>query len=139
MCSVGAMTDDTSAIAANVKRLRQRAGMSQAALAEAMRAEGAEHWHQNTVSRIEQGSRTLVMRDLRALLRVLGPEVTRGTDMEEGAARLNRRALELVSIPRLRAAEAKFESGLRDVRAVLYAMGENVPYDEEDSGADQDG
>lgn len=131
------MSDDDSLVAANMKRLRKAAGLSQAELARRMRDAGLD-WHQNTVSRVENGTRAVTgYREVRGLLAVLGPEVTLGTEAEDAAGKLSRRMLEFVSIPHLRAAEANLESALREVRGVLYAMGEDVPYDEEGGDGEQ--
>lgn len=74
-------TPDDAVLATNVARLRQAAGMSQTALADAMRAEGQDHWRQTTASRVERGRQRLTAGEVLALQRILGPDVIHGTAM----------------------------------------------------------
>ncbi len=59
-------------IGANLRTLRERAGMSQAAVAAAMTERG-HSWHQSTVARVETAAQSLRLReavDLAAILQV---------------------------------------------------------------------
>lgn len=72
------LTDDDRVVAANVERLRKRAGMTQAELAHAMYSAGQTHWRQNTVSRVEHGRQKMGFEDLEAISGILG-DVLAGT------------------------------------------------------------
>lgn len=75
--------DDLRTVGQNIAKLRGIAGLKQAELATAMRAAGATHWHQNTVSRIENGKQRIAIRDLRPLSGILGEGVLEGTVLSE--------------------------------------------------------
>lgn len=62
----------------NLRALRERKGMSQAALAEAMRALG-KRWHQTTVARIEAGQREVRFKEIVDLAAILGVTTDRFT------------------------------------------------------------
>lgn len=72
---------DDDLLAANVARLRRSQRLSQAALAEAMRAQGMTHWHQTTASRVELGRQRLTGGEVLALQKILGNEVIAGTEL----------------------------------------------------------
>ena len=62
------------AFGASVRARRQALGLSQSRLAELMREQGQTNWHQNTVSRLEKGERSVItLGDARALEGILGP------------------------------------------------------------------
>ena len=75
----------------NVRDLRVASGLSQTALADAMRVAGLEHWRQTTVSRIERGTQVINMGELKALEAIVGEGVLRGTELEEGMRKAGRR------------------------------------------------
>jgi transcriptional regulator with XRE-family HTH domain len=86
---------DDDLLAANLKLLRERAAMSQAALAAAMTERG-HPWHQSTVTRIERGTQQLKGGELVALGAILGVSIDRftwtspeafGTDLIQQTAR----------------------------------------------------
>lgn len=64
--------DDAAVIAENIRRLRKEKGLSQAALAAAMREADQGHWHQTTVSRVERGAQRLNLDEAEALGEILG-------------------------------------------------------------------
>lgn len=100
-------------------RLRRAAGLSQAALAEAMQKRG-HAWHQNTVSRFEMGLRRVNGLELRHLAMILGPEILR--PMSRTLAPLGRGindAIERGTVMRLRRLEASLITDLEDVRQML--------------------
>jgi transcriptional regulator with XRE-family HTH domain len=72
--------------AANLKAAREDAGMSQETLAARMRAEGHSAWKQQTVTKVENNTRRVLLAEAHALARILdvpgeqlaqAPEVTR--------------------------------------------------------------
>ena len=65
-------------LAWNLKVLRERAGMSQAALAEAMTGRG-HPWHQSTVYRVESGRQTVKFEEVAALAEILHTSMDRFT------------------------------------------------------------
>ena len=67
---------DDALFAYNLRKLRERAGMSQAALADAMRARGRP-WHQSTTGRIETGRQPPSYSDARAAAAIFGVPVER--------------------------------------------------------------
>lgn len=73
---------DDDALAANIARLRRSQRMSQAKLADAMRAHGQTHWHQTTASRVELGKQRLTGAEVVALQQILGDEVIAGSELD---------------------------------------------------------
>jgi transcriptional regulator with XRE-family HTH domain len=116
---------DKEVIGANVARLRKAKGLSQTALAKAMRTAGHD-WHQNTVSRIENGRQAVHMREMEHLEPVLGGDLLDGTKFaatfaeqwksfgEEMINRLVQRRLETAE-----SALAKATEELRQLRELL--------------------
>jgi ribosome-binding protein aMBF1 (putative translation factor) len=83
---------DKVRVGQNVRDLRAAAGLSQVALADAMRNAGMDHWRQTTVSRIENGAQTITNTgELKALEAILGDGVMRGTDFEDMMRKAGRR------------------------------------------------
>ncbi|AZL10548.1 hypothetical protein CXR26_16000 [Brevibacterium aurantiacum] len=69
-------------IGENVRMLRKSAGLSQAQLAEKMRAAGRDTWWQTTVSRVENNSQAVEdLEDLEVLGDILKGSVTKGTPL----------------------------------------------------------
>lgn len=75
------LSDDDVRIGWNLARLRKERGLSQSALAETMR-EAGHGWHQNTVSRIENGQQSMAMSEMEMLETVLGGGLLAGTDIQ---------------------------------------------------------
>lgn len=118
-------TDD-GVVGANVSRLRKRAGLSQTALALAMREAGQTHWRQNTVSRVETGRQSLNVGEFRALSEILG-NVLEGTPLGDRLAEAGRSLVRNIVAVRLRNAETalgKVETALAqaldEVRTLRY-------------------
>lgn len=62
-------------VAANVRRLRELAGLKQAELVDQLRKDGLEDWHPTTLSRTESGERPVRLSEAHVLARVLGVSV----------------------------------------------------------------
>jgi transcriptional regulator with XRE-family HTH domain len=74
-----------SRLGMNVRRLRDKKGMTQAALAEAMTERGWQ-WHQSTVARVESGQQSVRFAEAEALIQILGTTLDMLTlHSEEGA------------------------------------------------------
>lgn len=58
--------------AANAKAAREAAGLSQESVAAAMRERGHEAWKQQTVTKVENGGRRVLLAEARGLAAVLG-------------------------------------------------------------------
>ncbi|MCT1618497.1 helix-turn-helix domain-containing protein [Janibacter hoylei] len=122
------MTDEAEAddkrVGSNVRFARQEKGLSQAALAESMRAEGQAHWRQTTVSRVERGDQKIAVGEIRALERILGPgTVLAGTDTDQAMRAIGLSVERGVALRHLRrVAESLKESAelVQDLRA-MYA------------------
>lgn len=119
--------DDAEVIAFQVARLRRHHGMSQTALAEAMRGAGKTHWRQNTVSRIESGKQGLTVSEVSALRTILG-DVLAGTSFSEKARQIADAITERATATRLRNAEAALstaqefiEQALKEIQALRTA------------------
>lgn len=69
-------------VAANVKRLREQAGLKQAALVDLLRVNGLADWHPTTLSRTESGERPLRMSEAVVLARVLGVDLATLVEMD---------------------------------------------------------
>ncbi|WP_324650984.1 helix-turn-helix transcriptional regulator [Georgenia sp. H159] len=63
---------DDERFAANVRRLRERQGWSQAELAKRLREAGYDQFHATTISRIENGERGVRLSEARAISVILG-------------------------------------------------------------------
>lgn len=84
--------------AANLKAARERAGMSQETMAQRMRHAGYASWKQQTVTKVENAARRVLLAEARALARILGltdaeltqpPETVRdGLALREAVSRL---------------------------------------------------
>lgn len=66
------ITASDRTLSQNVTRLRKVCGLSQAALAEAMRERGQGHWRQTTVSRIETAKQAVSVGEAVELAAILG-------------------------------------------------------------------
>ena len=84
---------DGATVGANIRQLRKQRGMSQTALAEAMREAGQSHWYQTTVSRVELGTQGLDLDEAGALEDVLGGGIWAGTQIKIKPQMLNSTAL----------------------------------------------
>src|SRR4051812_21058121 len=86
-------------LAENVRKLREKAGMSQTALAEQMRERG-HNWHQQTVGRVESGTQPVRYSEAVALGAILRaslnqftwspPEVTADYLLNQSIAQIHR-------------------------------------------------
>lgn len=106
---------------ANVARLRKEKGLSQTALAEVMREQGHD-WHQNTVSRIENGRQSLSVGEVRHLGRILGGNVLAGTALGKSMSELASTLTDAAIANGLReavAALAKAMEALTDVQELI--------------------
>ena len=115
-------------------RLRERreaAGLSQVALADAMRNAGMDHWRQTTVSRVERGTQGVKPWESAALDKILGATTSDAARIEATLADV--RTTGANAIARMDAAEEAadmlvhwFRSGIalhpNDFRAVLEAV-----------------
>jgi transcriptional regulator with XRE-family HTH domain len=117
-------------IAANVRRLREHAAMSQAALAQAMSDQG-HGWHQQTVYKVENGTRPLRAAELLAVAAILnvgldrftwtGAEANGTALVYDAAATLRARRYELILATRaLLAARGRAERILATSAASEY-------------------
>lgn len=64
-----------------IQKARKAAGLTQGQFAEALRARGLDDWYQSTVSRTENGLRTLRTRETRVINAFLGVNVHEGTSL----------------------------------------------------------
>lgn len=94
---------DQALTGANVARLRKEKGLSQTALAVAMR-EAGHQWHQNTVSRVENGAQELNFNEISDLTDLVGP-VLHGTGLERTLQRAGKNIVDQGILSRLRKAE----------------------------------
>jgi transcriptional regulator with XRE-family HTH domain len=78
------MDEDGVRIGRNLVSLRKEKGLTQTALADAMREAGQDHWRQNTVSRVEGGQQPLNLGEIRALSRIVSARLLEGTELAEG-------------------------------------------------------
>lgn len=76
MCHIWHVTSYAEAITANIRAERARKHMSQAGVAEGMRAYGFTNWRRPTVSRVEYGYRQILAVELLALADVFGVPAT---------------------------------------------------------------
>ena len=149
-------TDKGTPLGGNVRRLRKREGMSQAGLAEQMRAQGHENWHPTTVSRVENGQQHPRVTEIAALQRILGPEVIAGpaggaadapaprgraVDVlfrsvfgEGGDSGVATRIDKLVVLPQLQQARAELVAAIERIDKVRYMLGDDVPGMGDDDG-----
>jgi transcriptional regulator with XRE-family HTH domain len=107
-------TDFNQRVAANIRRFRRAAGMSQAELAYELTARGFS-WVQQTVVRVENGSQPLKLEEAEAVGKVLGVDVSvlsQSAENKEIAAAVAdlRAALEGISHSRRRIAELEDEA-----------------------------
>lgn len=138
-------------IGTNLRALRQRKGLSQTALGEAMAERGMTAWRQTTVSRVEQGTRSLYVDELEALEQILGGGLWASTKLAQGVQMIAVAGLQTQMRSRLRklreevdeleemldvlarlAAKAVRANGLHDFAA--EAGGEVVSVEEGDDG-----
>lgn len=108
--------DDRDVIAFHVTRRRKALGLSQEALAEAMREAGQAHWRQTTVSRIENGKQELTVRELRSLEGILG-NVMAGTRISEAASSAAKAVRDAVLVRRLRRLDESLTAALEELTA----------------------
>lgn len=117
-------------LAANLRALREHQGMSQAALARAMKERG-HPWHQPTVFRAETGVQAVTIEEATGLAVILGVPLDRLTwatgeladrmVAEMAITRLREAAEEAASaLARLHAARAGAERGARDAGKSKY-------------------
>lgn len=117
-------------IAGNVRALREQREMSQSALAKAMSDHGLQ-WHQQTVYKVENGTRPLRAAELAALARILktsldrfmwtGAEANESAAVYDAAATLRARWDEAsIAVRRLLAARAHGERILAGRSASTY-------------------
>lgn len=97
----GATEADLRRVGANIRFARTEKGLSQAALADAMREAGQGHWRQNTVSRVENGRQEVYLGELDALERILGG-VLAGTELESALRDMGNTAQRVITVKRLR-------------------------------------
>ena len=107
-------TDFNQRVAANIRRFRKAAGMSQAQLAHELTALGYS-WVQQTVVRVENGSQPLKLEEAAAVGKVLGVDVSvlsQSAENEEIAAAIAdlRAAIEGTTHSRRRIAELEDEA-----------------------------
>src|SRR4051794_39559980 len=76
----------------NLKAARERAGISQTALAERMAEAGFTAWRQTTVSRTERGERALKMGEFRKLGKIVGADLSEGTEFASSLRAFNKTA-----------------------------------------------
>lgn len=67
---------DDARFAENVRRERERAGWSQAEFARLLQEAGLAHFHQTTVSRVENGERPVRLGEARVIAKTLGTRVS---------------------------------------------------------------
>lgn len=117
--------EDEATIGANIARLRKEAGLSQTALAEAMRAAGHD-WHQNTVSRVENGRQRLDVGEMEDLAQIIDGNFLAGTHVEETMRRLARTVVDRAVERRLKRAEvalAQASEALSELRHLIEIQG----------------
>ena len=102
-------------IAFNVVRRRKQLGLSQVALADAMREAGMDHWRQNTVSRIETGKQELTFREVKVLSQILG-NITAGIDSFDQVRRAAGELRDSILSRKLQRAEASLVAALEEIR-----------------------
>lgn len=117
------LRDGPEEIAANIVRLRKQKRLSQSDLAAMMRAAGAGHWRQTTVSRVETGKQALTWQDVQALEAVLG-DVTGGEGAESARRDAAASAEGALVALRLQALERDVRSTMEALEGVLVAMSE---------------
>ena len=68
--------DDDFQLGRNLRRLRKRAGLTQAQVADSMTSAGFPTWHQTTVGRAELGERHFKYAEVVKLAEILGVEAS---------------------------------------------------------------
>ena len=111
---------DNETIAANVASLRKAQGMSQAALADAMRERGQDHWRQNTVSRVETGKQSLSVGEVIALEEILGGPLMRGTEFNARFKEFSAHVVRAGTAKRLKRADEALTSALEEIRELRW-------------------
>ena len=115
------------AFGASVRSRRQALGLSQNRLAELMREQGRKKWHQNTVSRLEKGERSVItLGDASALESILGP-IT-----DSPAAELSNKAKRFFVAAKVDDARAE----IRNLRTAIATLEKTLDEIEQLSGSD---
>lgn len=130
--------DQQRRIAANIAHLRKAAGMSQTALADAMRTAGQDHWRQNTVSRVERGAQRINVGEIRDLSRILGGSVLAGTRVDESVRDVGRSAIDAAVANKLARADRALSDALEQIRALRYVYDDKFSADHPEYGNDED-
>lgn len=117
--------DLDEAVARNVKKARERAGLSQAEVAKLLTDAGVPGIHQTTIARIESGSRALKLVEALALGRVLGYRVEDMMESRETA--LLRDELQYLNEQTIQFQRVTHELLSRRI-AVAESLDENYPW-----------
>lgn len=129
------MSTDDDTIARNIVRLRKAKGLSQSALADAMRERGQDHWRQNTVSRVETGKQSLNFGELRDLTDVLGnvlEETKLGGAMSSLGKHIAEKERKRYLDKRLRSLDERLTAALDEVRQLRWMFDDDYQASPED-------
>lgn len=129
------MSTDDETIARNIVRLRKAKGLSQSALADAMRERGQDHWRQNTVSRVETGKQSPNFGELRDLTDVLGnvlEETKLGGTLSSLGKHIAEKGRKRYLDKRLRSLDERLTAALDEVRQLRWMFDDDYEADSED-------
>ena len=121
---------DDLIVGRNVARLRKAAKLSQRGLAQAMRDAGFDNWHQNTVSRIENGLQAIGTGQEEGKLTELLGDIFEGTELAKSMDMAGRKIGQVMEVAQLRRVEGELLEALSGVGKLLKMHGQEPQYPE---------